>query len=221
MNRVLMITVATLGAAPLAAQRTDVTAQLAGRVPSTVMQAVQALTESAGVAGVPSSPLVQKALEGAAKNVPADRVVGVLQILLSREVTALAALRQGGVTSPDAAAVEGATFAIEAGLSASDVSALARASGGLYAASTTMRVAGTLAAMGVSAAGTVRLVSAALAAGVSPGDLGTFPASVESAVARGMTPAQAAEGLARAQQSQSGVPTGRGRPGGAGRPQAP
>jgi hypothetical protein len=212
-KRVLIFAVAALSSAPLAAQRTDVAAQLNGRVPAGVIQAAQVLADSAVLAGVPVSPLVQKALEGAAKNIPADRVIAALQTLFSREVTALGALRQGGVTSPDAAGVEGASFAMGAGLSASDVTTIARAGGTVYAASTTMRVAGTLAAVGVPAAGTVRLVSAALAAGVAPGDLGTFPGSVESAVARGMTPAQAAEGLARATQARNGVPPGQGRPG--------
>lgn len=216
MKRVLIFGVAAFAAAPLAAQGTDVAAQLSGRVPAAVIQAAQSLGDSATAAGVPVSPLVQKALEGAAKNIPADRVIAALQTLYSREVTALGALRQGGISAPDGAAVEGATFAMGAGLSASDVSAIARAGGETYAAATTMRVAGTLAALGVPAAGTVRLVSVALASGVAPGDLAGFPGSVESAMARGMTPAQAAEGLARATQARGGVPPGRGRP--AGRP---
>jgi hypothetical protein len=214
MKRVWLFGVAALAAAPLAAQGTDVAAQLSGRAPVAVIRATQSLADSAAVAGVPVSPLVQKALEGAAKAIPADRVIAALQTLFAREVSALGALRQGGVTAPDPAAVEGATFAIGAGLGASDVAAIAHAGGTAYAAATTMRVAGTLAALGVPAAGTVRLVSVALASGVAPGDLASFPGSVESAMARGMTPAQAAEGLARATQARNGVPPGHGRPGG-------
>lgn len=216
MKRVVILGLAALWAAPLAAQGTDVAAQLSGRVPAAVIHATQSLADSAAVAGVPVSPLVQKALEGAAKNIPADRVIAALQVLFGREVTALGALRQGGIAAPDGPAVEGATFAMGAGLSPSDVAAIAHAGGQTYAAATTMRVAGTLAALGVPAAGTVRLVSVALAAGVAPGDLTSFPGSVESAMAHGQTPAQAAEGLARATQARGGVPPGRGRP--AGRP---
>ncbi|HEX4634385.1 MAG TPA: hypothetical protein VH163_11145 [Gemmatimonadales bacterium] len=218
MKRTLGFALAFLGVVPLAAQ-TDIGAQLAGRVPATVIQATQSLAESAAVTGVPVAPLVQKALEGAAKNVPADRVVVALQALFTREVTALGALQQGGIAAPDPMAVDGATFALSAGLSSGDVSAIARAGGTTYAPSITMRVAGTLAALGVPAAGTVRLVSVALASGVSPGDLGSFPGSVESALARGMTPAQAAAGLARATEARGGVPPSQGRP--AGRPHAP
>lgn len=213
MNRVLGFAIAALGAGRLSAQGTDVTAQLRGRVPPPVVLAAQSLADSAARAGVPAGPLVQKALEGAAKNVTADRVVAALQTLLGREIAGRLALRRGGMPSPAGPDVEGATFALSAGLSDSDVSSLARASGGGHGAATTLRVAGTLAAMGVPAAGTVQLLSAALAAGVPPGELGSFPGSVEAAMTRGMTPAQAAAGLSRSTQARAGTPAGRGRPG--------
>ena len=203
MKRVLGILTLTLSA-PLAGQATDVTAPLAGRVPAPVLQAVRALADSAALLGVPAAPLAQKALEGAAKGVAPDRVIAALHTLLGREVTARDALRRGGVESPAGADIEGATFALNTGLADSDVSAIVRAGGSAYAPATTLRVAGTLAALGVPAAGTVQLVSTELAAGVSVGDLGTLPGSVESALAHGMSPAQAAAGLARAQGHVNG-----------------
>lgn len=196
--------VALFLAAPLAAQRADIASQLAGRVPAPVIQAVQALADSAALAGVSSAPLVQKALEGSAKNVPPDRIVAALHTLYGREVTALAALRRGGLAAPGEADVEGAVFALSAGLADSDVSSLTKAGDGTYAAASTLRVAGTLAALGVPAAGTVQLVSIALAQGVSPGELATFPGSVEASMAHGMSAGQAAAGLARAQGHVNG-----------------
>ena len=191
-------------AAPLMAQGTDVTIQLAGRVPAPVIQVVQALADSAIAAGVPSAPLVQKALEGAAKSVPADRIIAALHVLLGREVSALSALRRGGIASPGDADIEGAVFALSAGLADSDVSSITRAGDGTYSAASTLRVAGTLAALGVPEAGTVQLVSIALAQGVSPGELATFPGSVQAAMAHGMSPGQGAAGLARALGHENG-----------------
>lgn len=189
---------ALLIAAPLTAQGIDLTTQLAGRVPPPVILAVRSLADSADHTGVPAALLVQKALEGAAKNVPPDRIVAALHALYRREVSALAALRRGGIVAPGEADVDGAVFALSAGLADSDVSSITRAGDGTYSAASTLRVAGTLAALGVPADGTVRLVSMALAEGVSPAELATFPGSVEAGIGHGMSPAQAAAGLARA-----------------------
>lgn len=215
MKQMLIVGFVALGAAPLMSQGTSVAAQLSGRAPDAVIQAAQALADSATVAGVPVSPLVQKALEGAAKNIPADRVIAALGTLFRREVAARGALRDGGLNRPDDAAVDGATFAMGAGLSTDDVASIARAGGDAYAAGTTMRVAGTLTALGVPASGTVQLLSVALASGVAPADLVSFPGSLESSMAHGMSAAQAAEGLARAAQARHhGALPGHGRPGG-------
>ena len=195
---------AALFTAPLNAQGTDVTVQLAGRAPASVIRVVQALADSAVRAGVPDAPLVQKALEGSAKNVPPERVIVALHALFRREVTALAALRRGGLAAPASADIDGAVFALSAGLADSDVSSITHAGDGTYAAASTLRVAGTLAALGVPAGGTVQLVSLALAQGISPGELATFPGSVEAAMAHGGTPGQAAAGLARALGHENG-----------------
>ncbi len=202
--KLLGFIVAAFAATSLKAQGTDVTAQLAVRVPAPVVRVVQSLADSALRTGVPSAPIVQKALEGAAKNVSDDRIIAALRTLYAREISALAALRSGGISAPADADVESAVFALSAGLADSDISSIAHAGDGSYTAASTLRVAGTLAAIGVPAAGTVQLVSVALAEGVSPGELATFPGSVEAAVAHGMTPAQAAAGLARAQGQANG-----------------
>src|SRR5439155_592321 len=53
----------------------DVSARLGGRVPPTVRQAVVTIAAGAAARGLPVEPLVQKAIEGGAKGVPADRVI--------------------------------------------------------------------------------------------------------------------------------------------------
>jgi len=66
----------------------------------------------------------------------------------------------------------------------------------------------------VPAVETVSLVAASLQAGRPAGELLSLPGQVQTQVAKGVTPAQAAAGLARAAAAQSrrGPPPGRGQP---------
>lgn len=182
---------------PLGAQ-TDVPGRLAGRVSPQVAAAVQQLAREAVARGLPVEPLIQKAVEGGAKGVPAERVVAAVRTLLTRLDAAAAAIRSAGVAVPDAAAVEAGAFALGAGLGSRHLGALARASRPPHALDVTLRVAGTLAAMGVPDEEAVALVTQILQAGRLPLDVLTLPAQVQAGVARGATPAEAAAGLARA-----------------------
>src|SRR2546427_24183 len=89
-------------------------------------------------------------------------------------------------------------FAITAGLSANDITALARVGARPQALTVGLRVAGTLAALGVPPAENIALVSVSLRSGKSAADLLLLPADVESEVAQGLTPAAAAAGESRA-----------------------
>ena len=65
--------------------------QLAGRVPATALPAIDTLIAMAVAESLPTEPLVQKALEGGAKNIPADRLVnavrrGLLQLRQARAI---------------------------------------------------------------------------------------------------------------------------------------
>jgi hypothetical protein len=205
-------------AAPLAAQQ-DVAARLAGRVPPDVSALVQQLAADAVARGLPVDPLIQKAIEGAAKNIPSERVAIAVRAVAAQLDAAATALRDGGRNTPDTEAVAAGAFALNAGLAHADVAALARASHGRSPdVALALRVAGTLTALGVPSAETVALVSATLATGSSPSDLLTLPSQVQAQVARGATPAQAAAGLARAAAAAAGR---RGPPPGKGRPQRP
>jgi hypothetical protein len=50
--------------------------RLAGRVPEALLPAIDSLIGQAVAENLPTEPLVQKALEGSAKNIPPDRLVG-------------------------------------------------------------------------------------------------------------------------------------------------
>jgi hypothetical protein len=184
-------------AAPIAAQQ-DVTARLGGRVPPAVLAAAQALADTAAARGLPVDPLIDKAIEGAAKGVAAERVVAALRMVFDQLDGAAAAIRDGGASAADDGTVEAGAFALSAGLSGAQISALVRASTPPSSPATTLRVAGTLAAMGVPADQTTELVRVTLRNGAPGADLLSLPGRVQAQMARGQTPAQAAAGLSRA-----------------------
>ena len=67
--------------------------RLAGRVPPAALPAIDSIIATAVAESLPTEPLVQKALEGSAKNVPPDRLVsgvrrGLLQLRAARLIVA-------------------------------------------------------------------------------------------------------------------------------------
>jgi len=102
--------------------------------------------------------------------------------------------------------VEAGADALNAGLNAGQVRELTLASRPPYDPAVTLRVAATLAALGVPPKQTLSLVLGMISAGRAPGDLLALPSQVEAGVAAGQTPPQAAAGLARA---AGGTPPGR------------
>lgn len=176
---------------PLVAQ--DVGARLDGRVPPEVRRAVQDIAADAAAHGLPTEPLVEKAIEGGAKRVPAERLIAAVRALAARLAGATSAVRAGGLESPTADVVEGGADGLSAGLTPGQVSGLVRVSHGPYDAALVLRVAATLAALGVPPQQTVQLVEGLIKDGKSPSDLLALPGEVQADVAGGATPEQAAE----------------------------
>ena len=185
--------------------------QLAGRVSPELASLVVQLGTAASARGLPIDPLIEKAIEGSAKGIPAERVATAVRLVAMQLDTAAAALREGGA-DPDTLEIAAGEFAITAGLSGSDITALARTGAKAPALTVGLRVAGTLAALGVPPAEDIGLVSVTLRSGEPSADLLLLPAHVQSEVAKGVTPAQAAAGLARAAaaHARNGPPPGRG-----------
>ena len=216
-----MITLLALPLALLSMQQgTGIAQRLTGRVSPQIASLVEELGTAATARGLPIDPLIEKAIEGSAKGVAPDRVASALRLVAMQLDTAAAALRDGGLVSDTLAIVAG-EFAITAGLSGSDITALARTGANAAALTVGLRVAGTLAALGVPPAEDIGLVSVGLRSGEPVSALLSLPANVQSAMARGATPAQAAAGLARAAAAQAahGPPPGHG--GGHPHPPAP
>ena len=67
---------------PLAAQ--SVQSRLVGRIPGDAVPVVDSLVQVALHEGLPSEPLVQKALEGGAKQVPGPRIVAAVRATLAQ-----------------------------------------------------------------------------------------------------------------------------------------
>jgi hypothetical protein len=182
-----------LSPSPLAAQ--DVAARLSGRVPTAVSQAVQQIAADAQARGLPVEPLLQKALEGGAKGVPAERVIAAVRVLAGRLDEARGAMQQAGVRTPSPDAVESGAYALNAGLDARQVRELALVSRGPYDPALTLRIAATLTALGVPAEQGLHLVEQMIEEHRPPGELLDLPNEVQEGMAHGATAAEAAEGL--------------------------
>ena len=105
-----------LAAAPLTAQNGN--PRLAGRVPAAALPAIDSIIATAVAESLPTEPLVQKALEGSAKNIPAGRLVSavrrsLLQLRQARVIVTHAVpgqpVPEGHVASVAAALARGLT----------------------------------------------------------------------------------------------------------------
>jgi hypothetical protein len=185
-------------AAPLHGQ-VDSPMRLEGRVPPAVAEAVRAIADSVAREGLPVRPLFRKALEGGAKGIPADRIIAAVGTVASQLAQAAKALRSEHVArDPDV--IEAGGYAINAGLSAGQIAELARGHRPPQSVAASLQSAGTLAALGVPPAQAVALVHQWITSGRSPDQVLLLPQQLQAAMARGASPAQAANGIARGEQ---------------------
>jgi hypothetical protein len=96
--------------------------RLRNQVDAPTYASLHAVFDSARGAGLPAEPLVDKALEGAAKHAPGDRIVAVVRDLAAR----LAATRNalGGYGTPEE--LSAGTAALRAGISPATLAELRR-----------------------------------------------------------------------------------------------
>ena len=103
-----------LVAAPLVAQSGP--SRLQGRVPAAALPPIDSMIATAEAESLPTEPLVQKALEGSAKKIPADRLVtavrrSLLQLRQARAIVSQALpaqpVREGHVAAVAAALARG------------------------------------------------------------------------------------------------------------------
>ena len=175
MKRLSLYLVMVGGLAHGLAAQGDVRARLVGRVSPEVVDLVSNLADSARARGLPDKPLVDKALEGAAKGAPADRIADAVRTIFGQLSSAAGAIRASGVT-PSSLEIEAGVFALSAGLTSKDVTALAQTADDEHPTMAVLQVGGALAALGVRPATTVGLVQATVRSGLPLGDLTNLPA---------------------------------------------
>ena len=196
-----------LAVASRAAGQGSVSTRLAGRVSPEVASAVGGVADSAAARGLPVEPLVEKAIEGGAKGVPAQRVIAAVRALAGRLDQAAASVRAAGLPATDPDVIEAGAFALSTGLTPGEVEGLLRHARAPYVPAAMLRVAGTLAALGVPPDETVQVVDQAIDAGTDASDLLDLPREVEAGMAHGATAGAAAAGMSHGQgQGQGHTP---------------
>ena len=183
-NRSLALLTFTLMCAPLALRAQD--ARLDARLDARTRDAVVALIDSAHAEGIPSEPLVQKALEGASKHADGARILAAVHKLSGELGDARAAL---GPSSTDAEIIAGAS-ALHAGIAPAALERMraSRAHGSLTVA---LAVLSDLVARGVPGDTATTVISALADAGAPDAELLRFQQGVERDIAKGATPAAA------------------------------
>jgi hypothetical protein len=187
---------------PLMAQRIQgresVRAQLWARgVPGELANSVSRIAAEAQRRGLPTAPLADKAIEGWAKGVPAERILLAVRELLGRLSEAHQALSDSGAAQAarSEAVLSSAADALARGVTPGEIVAIVRAAGGIEAASTALTAAAALAAQGISHADAARAVTEALRSGEPASSLLDLPAMARTLMARGMAPAEVARRL--------------------------
>ena len=159
--------------------------RLAGRLPDPARIRVDAMLDSARADGIPTEPLVDRALEGAAKGAPADRIIAAVARLRDELVAVRGAL---GDPLSTAELTAGAS-ALRAGASTTDLAQLRklRASQPLTVPAA---VLADLVAAGVPADTAVRAVLA-LAPSTADAEYVAFRRNVQRDIELGASPAAA------------------------------
>jgi hypothetical protein len=179
------------------------TSTLASRLDKPTYIAVTAIVDSARIAKMPTKPLFDKALEGAAKGSDRPTIVGAVQQRWVR----MGAAKQGLGTSTSPDEIRSAVTALEAGASARDLARI-RAAGGKRSVTLPLAVLTDLISRSVPIPTATDLVLQLMRSGVRDGDLSTFQRNVRADIERGADPTAAAttraRGAIRANQPKPG-----------------
>ncbi|MGK2935365.1 MAG: hypothetical protein ACSLFE_09025 [Gemmatimonadaceae bacterium] len=200
--RSLIIAAVLTALAAIAASAQD--ARLSARLDARTAAAVTRVVDSARARSLPTEPLVQKALQGAAKRASSERVLAAVSELLSELSIARSAL---GQRSTEAELVAGAG-ALHAGVPAATLSRIRELRGGQ---SVTVAV-GTLAdlvARGVPVDGAVSAILALVERRAADADVIAFSNQVGRDIAAGAPPAVAATVRARGPGARPATVPGR------------
>jgi len=175
-------------AGALAAQVPDDWAQ---RVPQAALADVESLVREAAGEGLPTAPLIQKALEGSIKGVEPERIARTVRIFRAELRDAhylLMSVRPSAAA--DEADIVAVAFALHRGLRPAEVRELLAVAPD-EARDVALQIAADIAARGYTPEEASRLVSDAIAQRLSPRELMSLPRSVSAELERGVAPDEA------------------------------
>jgi hypothetical protein len=192
-----LIILAVAAARPLQAQDS----RLAARLDKPTFAAVNAIVDSARVAKLPVAPLVDKALEGAAKGSDGGKIVSAVHLLSVRMGSAKRVI--GNTASSDE--IKAAAAALDVGVSERDLARL-RAASGKRAMTMPLAVLTDLIGREVPIPTATDLVLQLARSGIKDSDLALFQRNVRSDIDHGADPSVAATTRARGLVLRSGPP---------------
>lgn len=199
MTRLLLAMIITLAAAvPVRAQtpaQDDAAlATLRASMSATAHASLTTAVRDARQRGLPTAPLITKAQEGAAKNVPGERIVIAVRATADRLGRAQALLRVGG--SPTGAEISAVADALQRGVPEEAIIRLSADARGRASVALSAHALADLIGQGVPLAIGVEVMSAWHGRGADPEKLKEIPASVERLVRQGVVPARAGAAVA-------------------------
>jgi hypothetical protein len=166
--------------------------RLAARLDKPTLIAVSAIVDSARVSKLPTEPLVDKALEGAAKGSDGGNIVTAVHQLSVRMGSARRVL--GSTATPDE--IKAAASALDVGVSPRDLARL-RTAAGKQRVTLPLAVLTDLVGQNVPIATATNLVVQLARSGVKDSELALFQRNVRADIDRGADPTVAATTRAR------------------------
>lgn len=198
----------------------DVRARLETRgLPAGLVDQVSAIAAEATSQGLPTAPLADKAIEGFAKQVPAERIVAVVRQYGARMIEARGAVQSAGVAQPEGRLIAAATDAMGRGFAAGEIGRVVRAAVNPQIATPGLTVAAALAAQGMPTTIAADVVAQAIQGGSTPAQILDLPSVARSMQSDGMSPENAGRAMLRGERPHGpGAPDAPGRNQGPGRP---
>ena len=172
-------------------------ARLRARLDPATRTAVAAIVDSARAAGLPTEPLVDKALEGASKRASGDRITYAVRVLAAQLRAALTAL---GPNSSEVEVIAGAG-ALNAGVRPNVLSRMRQFRRG-RPVTVPLATLSDLVARGVPAEAASAALLSMARAGADDAELTVFRQDVERDISAGVPPATAVSVRARAEQKK-------------------
>lgn len=192
MKRWMRTALALLGLCAAAGEANAQDPRLRGRLPAPALAEVTAVVDSARAAGLPTEPLVAKALEGASKRADGPRIVASVRSLAVRLGTARQALGRGA----SEAELTSAAAALYLGVAPDALRRVQAGGRGRPLAPAYVALA-FLVQQGVAPDASTRIVTSLLDARATDGDFAVLQRQVAADVGAGAAPAAAAETRAR------------------------